>query len=121
MKTENMKTVGIIGGSGFIGSHITKRFLEENFKVKVSSTDVSNRSKYGHLLDLKNAENLEIVSLDLREIETIKAFAEGCKTIVHSGTPFQLDVQDPQTELFEPTVKGTENFLEKFISATRYA
>ena len=116
-----MKTVGIIGGSGFIGSHITKRFLEENFKVKVSSTDISNKSKYGHLLDLENARNLEILPLDLREIETVKAFAEGCDIIVHTGTPFQLDVQDPQTELFEPTVKGTENFLEKFISATRYA
>ncbi len=108
-----MKTVGIIGGSGFIGSHITKKFLEENFKVKVSSTDVSNQSKYGHLLDLKNAEeNLEIVPLDLREIETIRTFAEGCNIIVHTGTPFKFEVQDLQTELFEPTVKGTENLLE---------
>ncbi len=107
-----MKTVGIIGGSGFIGSHITKKFLAENFKVKVSSTDISNKSKYGHLLDLENARNLEIFPLDLREIETVKAFAEGCDIIVHTGTPFQLDVQDPQTEFFEPTVKGTENFLD---------
>jgi len=107
-----MNTVGIIGGSGFIGSHITKKFLEKNFKVKVSSTDISNKSKYGHLLDLENARNLKIFPLDLREIETVKAFAEGCDIIVHTGTPFQLDVQDPQTELFEPTVKGTENFLE---------
>ena len=111
MDEQNMKTVGIIGGSGFIGGHTTKRFLEENFKVKVSSTDIANKSKYGHLLDLKNAENLEIVPLDLRKIETIGTFAEGCNIIVHSGTPFQLDVQDPQSELFEPTVKGTENFL----------
>jgi Nucleoside-diphosphate-sugar epimerases len=112
MNEPNMKTVGIIGGSGFIGSHITKKFLEENFKVKVSSTDIANKSKYGHLLGLKNARNLEIVPLDLREIETIEAFAEGCNILVHTGTPFQLDVQNPQTELFEPTVKGTENFLE---------
>lgn len=112
MDEQNMKTVGIIGGSGFIGSHTTKRFLEEDLKVKISTTDISNKSKYGHLLDLENAGNLEIVPLDLRKIETIKAFAEGCNIIVHSGTPFQLDVQDPQTELFEPTVKGTENFLE---------
>ena len=30
---------------------------------------------------------------------------------MHGGTPFQLDVQDPTKELFEPTIKGTENFL----------
>ena len=107
-----MKTVGIIGGAGFIGSHITKRFLEAGFKVKVSSTDVSNRSKYEHLLDFDNAGNLEIVPLDLRESETVKGFAEGCNIIVHTGTPFQFEMQDAQTELFEPTVKGTKELLE---------
>lgn len=95
-----MKTVGIIGGSGFIGSHITKRFLAENFQVKVSSADVSNKDKYAHLIELDNAENVEIVPLDLREIETIRTIAEGCKTLVHTGTPIQLEMQDLETELF---------------------
>ena len=112
MNEPNMKTVGIIGGAGFIGSHITKRFLAENFNVKVSSTDVSNKDKYGHLLDLENAENLEIFPLDLRKIEPVKSFAEGCNIVVHTGTPIQLEVQDLQTELFEPTVQGTENLLK---------
>lgn len=106
-----MKTAGIIGGAGFIGSHITKRFLEAGFRVRVSSTDVSNRDKYAHLLDLENAGNLEIVGLDLREVETVEAFAAGCQIIVHTGTPIQIEVQDLQTELFDPTVKGTEDLL----------
>ena len=106
-----MKTVGIIGGSGFIGSYVTKKFLDENFKVKVSSTDIGNKSKYEHLQGLNNAENLEICALDLRKIDTIAAFVTGCDIVVHGGTPFQLDIKDPEKELFEPTVKGTENFL----------
>ena len=36
---------------------------------------------------------------------------DGCDIVVHTGTPFQLDVKDPTKELFEPTIKGTENFL----------
>lgn len=107
-----MKTVGIIGGSGFIGSYVTKIFLENHYTVKVSSTDITNKSKYGHLYSLKNAGNLEVVALDLMQSDSIKNFAEGCDIIVHSGTPFILDIQDPQTQLFEPTVKGTQNFLE---------
>ena len=55
-----MQTIGIIGGSGFIGSYITKIFLEENYKVKVSTTDISNKNKYEHLQTLTNADNLEI-------------------------------------------------------------
>ncbi|MDE3184259.1 MAG: NAD-dependent epimerase/dehydratase family protein [Bacteroidota bacterium] len=107
-----MQTVGIIGGSGFIGSYITKIFLEEDFKVKVTSTDISNRSKYEHLLMLTNAQNLEMVPLDVRDKNALQDFVKDCEIIVHGGTPFQLEVKDPQTELFDPTVTGTRNFLE---------
>lgn len=107
-----MKLVGIIGGSGFIGSHVTKRFLKENFKVRVSTTDISNKNKYEHLLQMENAGSLEIFPIDLSDRKSIQAFVKDCEIIVHAGTPFQLDVKDPQAELFHPTVKGTENFLE---------
>ncbi len=107
-----MKTVGIIGGSGFIGSYITKIFLEENYKVKVSSTDITNKGKYEHLHALSNVENLEIFAMDVLDIPSVEAFVNGCDIIVHAGTPFMLDVKDPQKELFEPTVKGTQNFLQ---------
>ena len=107
-----MQTAGIIGGSGFIGSYITKIFLEENFKVKVSSTDINNKSKYEHLLTLTNSENLEMVPLDVRDKKALENFVKGCDILVHAGTPFQLDVKDPQKELFDPTVQGTRNFLE---------
>ena len=108
-----MQTVGIIGGSGFIGSYITKIFLEENYKVKVSSTDISNKSKYEHLFSLNNADtNLKMVSLDVLDKEALESFVKGCDILVHGGTPFKLDVKNPQTELIEPTVTGTRNFLE---------
>lgn len=107
-----MKTVGIIGGSGFIGSHTTKKFLEEGFKVKVSATDISKTEKYNHLKELHNSENLEILPLNVENKNQLKDFVQGCDVVVHGGTPFQLDVQDPKTELFDPTIKGTENFLE---------
>nr|WP_299488464.1 NAD-dependent epimerase/dehydratase family protein [uncultured Allomuricauda sp.] len=107
-----MKTVGIIGGSGFIGSHTTKRFLEEGFKVKVSATDISKTEKYSHLKELQNSENLEVLPLKVENKNQLEEFIQNCDIVVHGGTPFQLDVQDPKTELFDPTIKGTENFLE---------
>ncbi len=107
-----MKTVGIIGGSGFIGSHNTQKFLNQGYKVKVSATDISKKEKYAHLLKLKNAENLEIVQLNVENRNQLADFLQGCAIVIHGGTPFQLDVKDPKTELFDPTIKGTENFLE---------
>jgi dihydroflavonol-4-reductase len=107
-----MKTVGIIGGSGFIGSYNTKKFLNEGYKVKVSTTDLSKKEKYEHLLSLENAEHLEIAQLDVENKQELIDFLKGCDIVIHGGTPFQLDVKDLQKELFDPTIKGTENFLE---------
>ena len=106
-----MKTAGIIGGSGYIGSYVTQAFLKEGYKVKVSATDITKKKKYQHLKQLQNAKNLDIVQADVTNIESLKAFMDGCDIVVHGGTPFQLDVKDPNKELFEPTIKGTENFL----------
>jgi dihydroflavonol-4-reductase len=114
-----MKTAGIIGGSGYIGSYVTKTFLENGYRVKVSATDIKKRKKYDHLKMMAGAENLEIISLDTRDIESLRAFVEGCDIVIHGGTPFQLDVQDPAKELFEPTIKGTENFLKVILEAPR--
>jgi dihydroflavonol-4-reductase len=107
-----MKTVGIIGGSGFIGSYVTKKFLQEGFKVRVSATDISKTEKYNHLKELPNAENLEILPLKVENKNQLKEFITGCELVIHGGTPFQLDVKDPKSELFDPTIIGTENFLE---------
>ena len=106
-----MKKAGIIGGSGFIGSYITKRFLEEKFIVTVSVTDISKKEKYQHLKSLKNSTHLEIKQLDVENINELEAFIRECEIIVHCGTPFKLDVENPQKELFDPTIRGTENFL----------
>ncbi len=107
-----MKTVGIIGGSGFIGSYITKKFLEEGYNVKVSVTDIKKSVKYQHLFNLENSDNLNISALKVEDLEVLKDFISDCEIVIHGGTPFQLDVKDPQTELFDPTIKGTESFLK---------
>ncbi|MDO9274484.1 MAG: NAD-dependent epimerase/dehydratase family protein [Lutibacter sp.] len=107
-----MKKVGIIGGSGFIGSYITKLFLENRYEVKVSVTDISKEEKFQHLRKLKNSNRLEIKELDVTNKVLLKSFIKDCDIVIHGGTPFQLDVKDSKTELFDPTIKGTENFLE---------
>jgi nucleoside-diphosphate-sugar epimerase len=107
-----MKKVGIIGGSGFIGSYITRQFLNNGYDVKVSTTDLSKKEKYQHLHTLYNADQLTINELNVENKAQLEDFAKDCDILVHSGTPFQLDFKDAKTELFDPTIKGTENFLE---------
>ncbi len=107
-----MKKVGIIGGSGFIGSYITKAFLDHNFAVKVSATDITREDKYQHLMALNHSDNLHISELNVMDKAALQDFVSDCDIVIHSGTPFILNFEDVQTELFNPTIKGTENFLD---------
>lgn len=107
-----MEKVGIIGGSGFIGSYITKQFLDNGYEVKVATTDITKEEKYKHLMNLKNADHLYIEELNVEDKAQLKEFVNECDIVIHSGTPFQLTVTDPEKELFTPTIKGTENFLD---------
>lgn len=107
-----MKKVGIIGGSGFIGSYITQQFLYHGYEAKVSVTDITRKDKYQHLNTFKNSENLRISELNVEDKDALRTFISDCEIVIHGGTPFILDVQDPKTQLFNPTIRGTENFLE---------
>ncbi len=40
-----MKTTGIIGGAGFIGSHVTNKFLSEGHRVRVGTTDLTSTER----------------------------------------------------------------------------
>ena len=107
-----MQTVGIIGGAGFIGSYVTQKFLAEGYNVRVSVRDLAKKERYDHLDQLENAvHHLDIVEMDVQDETALRDFLSGCDIVVHSGTPFQLDVPDPQRDLLDPTIKGTENFL----------
>ena len=107
-----MKKVGIIGGSGFIGSYITKAFLDNNFLVKVSATDITRGDKYQHLVTLNHSDNLLISELNVLDKGAFQEFVADCEIVIHSGTPFILDFQDAQSQLFNPTIEGTKNFLD---------
>ncbi|GAB2566684.1 NAD-dependent epimerase/dehydratase family protein [Spirosoma areae] len=112
-----MQTVGVLGGAGFIGSYVTQKFLNEGYTVKVSTTDLAKPEKYQHLHQLSLAENLTIREVDVTNEAALGEFLRDCNIVVHSGTPFQLATENPQEEVFQPTVHGTENFL-KVVSQT---
>ncbi|WP_026231691.1 NAD-dependent epimerase/dehydratase family protein [Neolewinella persica] len=104
--------IAIIGGAGFIGSHVTQRFLDAGHRVRVSATRPEDTARYAHLHQLPGAsERLEIVQLDLLKADQLPVFLEGQEIVVHSGTPFQLAFQDAAGELLDPTITGTKNLL----------
>jgi nucleoside-diphosphate-sugar epimerase len=104
--------IAIIGGAGFIGSHVTQNFLAAGHQVRVSATRPEDTVRYAHLQQLPGAsDRLELVQLDLLKVDNLPDFLYEQEVVIHAGTPFQLAFEDPVGELLDPTITGTKNLL----------
>ncbi|PHI20385.1 dihydroflavonol 4-reductase [Lewinellaceae bacterium SD302] len=101
--------IAIIGGAGFIGSHVSQQLVAAGHQVRISASKPEDTARYAHLAGLAG---VELVPLNLLQPDTIPPFIAGCEVVVHSGTPFQLAFGNPVKELIEPTVNGTKHLLK---------
>lgn len=77
MSSNQIQTVCLIGGGGFIGSHLIDRLLEEN-NYKLFCLDISS-SKLNHCIDHKN---LTYIKADISDIEDINSFIERSDCVI---------------------------------------
>jgi nucleoside-diphosphate-sugar epimerase len=112
------KTVLVTGGTGYIGSWVTKMLLEKGYTVRLTVRNKSKKENYQHLIDIENNTDgkLEFWEADLLSEGSFDAAAEGCSSVIHMASPFTLRFKDPQKELIDPALKGTRNVLN---SATK--
>jgi dihydroflavonol-4-reductase len=49
----------------------------------------------------------DIVSADLGDPESFRPAFSGCEYVIHTASPYVLNVEDPQRDLIDPSVSGT--------------
>lgn len=116
--SSQIKTVCVTGASGFVGSRVVADLLESGYQVRGTVREPSNLEKYGFLLELPGADDL--LSLhrgELLEKGCFDAAMKGCDYCIHTASPYVLDVDDPQKDLVDPAVQGTENVLQSALDA----
>jgi len=72
----------VTGASGFVGSHLARRLLDEGFEVRIIARATSNTSK----LQLAGAE---VVTGDLTDKEVICKAVKGVDTVYHIAALFR--------------------------------
>lgn len=105
--------VCVTGASGFIASQLVADLLAGGYRVRGTVRDASAAGKYEMLTSLPGAgERLELVSADLLAPDTFRAAVAGCEVVMHTASPYVLDVKDPQRDLVDPAVQGTHAVLD---------
>lgn len=117
---DKTKPVMVTGANGYVASWLVKKLLDEGITVHAAVRDPQNVEKIGHLKIVAAKSNGEIKFFkgDLLTPGSYKEAMEGCELVYHTASPFTLEVKNPQKELIEPAVNGTENVLN---SATEVA
>ena len=109
----SQQPICVTGASGFIASHLVKQLLSRGYQVRGTVRDAQNKEKYTHLWSLEGAEaKLELVSANLLNPAGFASALAGCEYIIHTASPYALNVQDPQKDLVDPAVNGTRNVFQ---------
>ncbi|KAI3469935.1 hypothetical protein Pfo_026598 [Paulownia fortunei] len=100
MVEDNKKgRVCVTGGTGFLGSWMIKRLLEDGCSVNTTiRIDPERKRDISYLTNLPGAsERLQIFNADLDKPESFAAAIEGCIGVFHMAHP--LDFVDKETEV----------------------
>ncbi len=107
------KLILVTGGTGYIGSWVTKDLLQKGYTVRLAVRDKNKKEKYKHLIKIEGETDgtLEFWEANLLTEGAYDRAAEGCASVMHLASPFTLRFDDPQKELIDPALNGTRNVL----------
>lgn len=95
--------VFITGATGFVGSHVARRYAAEGARLLLLTRSTSRTDSISGL-------DAEIVIGDLRQAEALRSALTGCDALVHVAADYRLWVRDPQ-QMYSANVEGTRELL----------
>tara|TARA_B110000444_G_scaffold260037_1_gene305651 strand:+ start:1187 stop:2233 length:1047 start_codon:yes stop_codon:yes gene_type:complete len=114
MKIDKSLPVLVTGATGYIAGWVVKNLLDEGITVHAPIRDISNTEKRGHLDELaeKSTGEIKFFESDLLVDGSYKDAMKECALVIHTASPFVMDSKDPQKEVIDPALKGTQNVLK---------
>jgi dihydroflavonol-4-reductase len=111
--------VCVTGASGYIGSHVIRELLARGHRVRGTVRDAGDERKVAHLEKIAEgrADRLELFSADLLDEGAYDEAIAGCEHVYHIASAVYLTAKDPQREIVEPAVRGTENVFASIARA----
>lgn len=107
-----MNEVLITGAGGFIGSHLTELCVSLGYNVK-AFVHYNSRNSWGWLDNSIIKSDIEIISGDIRDFDSVYSSLKGCDTVFHLaaliGIPYSYI---SPLAYIKTNIEGTYNVLE---------
>jgi NAD dependent epimerase/dehydratase len=107
-----MKKILVTGAAGFIGSHLVEECISRNLNV-VAFVHYNSMNNWGWLEDSSIRNEIEVISGDIRDYDSVYKVMKGCDTVFHLaaliGIPYSY--LSPLAYI-RTNVEGTYNILE---------
>jgi len=111
---DKSKPVLVTGATGYVAGWLVKKLLDEGMTVHAAVRNPDNEKKVAHLNKAASEAKgtIKFFKSDLLKDGSYAEAMAGCELVYHTASPFITNVQDPQRDLVDPAVKGTQNVLE---------
>jgi len=109
-----MSTVLVTGGSGFVGSHIILRLLEEGHVVRTTVRSLEREPAVRAMLEGAGAKQGNRLSFFAANLERDAGWAEavsGCDYVLHVASPLPTGAPKTEDEVIIPARDGTLRVL----------
>ena len=117
------KLVTLTGANGYIARHILVRLLQNGYRVRATLRDAARgpalmEELRPHLDDAAAAdERVEFISLDLMSDAGWSDALDGADALIHTASPFPLEMPDDDDDLIRPAVDGARRALDAATAA----
>jgi UDP-glucose 4-epimerase len=107
-----MRNYFVVGGAGFVGSHLVREILEEA-DARVTIYDSFTSGRIWHLDEVKDNSSLEIIEGDVKDDKNLCRAMSGADVVYHlaSNPDIARAVTEPDIDFWEGTYL-TNNVLE---------
>lgn len=105
------KNIAVIGGAGFIGSHIVELLLEEEV-ARVVVLDNLYRGRREHLEEAASDPRMNFVEADILDSEQLTRHLDGCDGVIHLAAAWLLECLERPRFAVENNIMGTFNVME---------
>lgn len=114
MTSTEAPLVLVTGITGFLAAHVLDSLLADPAGYRVRGTLRSKASKGDELLNRlspKDRARVELVEVKDTASSDLSEALDGVSYVLHTASPYQLNVSDAVKDLLEPALEGTLNVL----------